>query len=617
MAFDFAGCPICGAGCDPRLLAMGREVQPALARLIQTQQPLWKAADGICPRCLLRFVAQHQSQRSATSLQATTSPPATFPYYHAAEESVLPQAVRLPDHGSFDGRGVTIAFLDSGYYPHPDLSALRQWPDAPAWEKLDMGQLRATISVQPLRLAQYVDLTDHGQVEGLATDSLWDGAGDSWHGQMTSVMALGNGLLSGGRFRGYASGASGLLIKIGRGGGRIPEEDILRGLHWLLDHDRWERYGVRVLNLSVGGDFDEPWQRNAVSLAAEELSRRGVFIAAAAGNRGHDIILPPAQTPSVITVGGVDDFNRRWSPLELDEMARLDLYHHNWMEIRAANGPLKKPEVLALARWLPAPILPPSPVLAEMVAIGQMRGRLLAGEEVSRREMRTIFPLLPTYRNRRVEKRASTQRAELWRSLRQRMNAHKWVHPYYQHVDGTSVAVAQVSAVAAQMVEANPVLMPAQIKHLILQTALPLTHHAVARTGSGLIQPTRAVAAAMRAEGGPLVGLPMSGTSPHYWPAAPALGSGVGRQYVGLWSPHARAVSVVGDFNDWQVGAWPLTPVRGGWWHGALHLPPGHHVYRFWVEGEEGGTTFLPDPENPARAESGYEDDHSMLVVAT
>lgn len=620
-----AACFCCGADFDPRLLRFASQTQPLVVQLIQAQQPTWKPAQGICPACLLRFVAQLQAQRSPTSLQASSAPPATFPYYHPAEETVLPQKVRLPSHEYYDGSGVTVAFLDSGYYPHPDLSALRQWPEAPAWEKLDLAALRAQISSQSLRLAHYVDLTNNRQVEGLDADSLWDDAGDSWHGQMTSVVALGNGLLSGGRFAGYASGASALPIKIG-GGGRIPEADILRGLKWLLEHDRWEQYGVRVLNVSVGGDFDEPWRRNGVSLAAEELSRRGVLIAAAAGNRGHDIILPPAQTPSVLTVGGVDDFNRRWSPLDMfaalstgvDEVARLDLYHHNWTEIEATDGPLKKPEVLALARWLPSPILLPSPVLAEMVAIGRLRERLLAGENISLNELRAFFSRLPTYRKRRVAVQYGAQRTEFWRLLRERMNSQKWAHPYYQHVDGTSISVAQVSAVAAQMVQANPALMPAQIKQLIIDTALPLPHQPVERTGAGLIQPTRAVAAAMRVVGGPLVGLPFSGTSPELWPAAPLVGSKMAedaaRHYVGLWSPRARTVSVVGDFNKWQVGAWPLVNVRGGWWHGTLQLPPGRHHYRFWVEGDD-AAAFLPDPENPVRAESGYADDHSVLIV--
>jgi 1,4-alpha-glucan branching enzyme len=75
-------------------------------------------------------------------------------------------------------------------------------------------------------------------------------------------------------------------------------------------------------------------------------------------------------------------------------------------------------------------------------------------------------------------------------------------------------------------------------------------------------------------------------------------------------------VSVVGSFNEWQVGAWPLACVRGGWWHGMLHLHPGRHYYRFWVEGHEPSKVqFVPDPENPARSESGYDTDHSVVIA--
>ncbi len=180
-----ARCPCCGAAVDPRLLALAHRVQPSLVPIIQHEVPGWTPAQGICPRCVLRAAATLQQQRAAHSIQDSTTPPTTFPYYHPAEETVLPQATRLPTHSGFDGRGVTIAFLDSGFYPHPDLMVRETWPDAPAWETLNAAQLRVAIRDEPLRLAHYVDLTDHGQREGLEVASLWDGAGDSWHGQMT------------------------------------------------------------------------------------------------------------------------------------------------------------------------------------------------------------------------------------------------------------------------------------------------------------------------------------------------------------------------------------------------------------------------------------------------
>jgi serine protease AprX len=46
--------------------------------------------------------------------------------------------------------------------------------------------------------------------------------------------------------------------------------------------------------------------------------------------------------------------------------------------------------------------------------------------------------------------------------VRQRINDQKFIHPHYQHVDGTSFAAAIVSAAVAQMLEANPALTPAR-----------------------------------------------------------------------------------------------------------------------------------------------------------
>ena len=214
-----APCPLCGAAVDPRILAAA-PLTPVLWPMAQAEAPGWSPADGVCPACALRLVARFDATRSATSLHTTTEPNTTFPYYHDDEEAVLSQAKRLTDYPAFTGAGVTIAFLDSGYYPHPDLLAVDRWPGgaAPHWPRLSQAELRAAISSQPLRLVDYIDLTDFGERQGLETPSLWDGAGDSWHGQMTTAIAAGNGLLSDGRYRGLAPQANILPIKIGRGG---------------------------------------------------------------------------------------------------------------------------------------------------------------------------------------------------------------------------------------------------------------------------------------------------------------------------------------------------------------------------------------------------------------
>lgn len=624
-----AHCPRCKRAVDPRVLALATTLQPTLITLAQSRLSHWQPSDGLCPDCVLTLVSLHAAQRSPSSLHTTTDPPTTFPYYHPDEETVLSQTVRLPRHDSFDGSGVTVAFLDSGFYPHPDLAVSADWPDAPEWSRLSEGELRRVLSAHPLRLIHYVDLTDEQQAEGLAQPSLWDGAGNSWHGQMTTTTAVGNGLLSGGEYTGYAPSATVLPIKIGRRGGRIPEDDILRGLNWLLEEDRWAQYGVRVLNVSVGGDYPEPWHLNSVCLAAEELAQRGVFIAAAAGNSQQELLLAPAQAPAVLTVGGVDDGNRHWVPFGQDDTVDLPdvadatgltLYPHNWGRVGAGHGLVRKPEALALGRWLPSPVLPPSPVFDEMVAIAHLRTRMRRGGPglaALAQHWRDALHSDPIYRQRRAGETTNDWYGEIWRALRKRMNAHKWIHAYYQHVDGTSVSVAQVSAVAAQMIQANPALTPRRIKRLIVDTALSLDHLPRERSGAGVIQPRRAVAAALRTAQGLLTGLPPSATQPEILPDAPRFGSGDQMVYVGLWMPNARAVSVVGAFNGWQPDAWCLDQSRPGWWHGVLALSPGAHHYRFWATDIEGAAIWLPDPENPAQVESGYAAGHSLLVLSS
>jgi serine protease AprX len=591
----------------------------------------WRPADGLCPACVCIYAQELAAERSRISLHPTVEPHATFPYYHPEEETVLGQPERLPDYATFGGRGVTIAFLDSGYYPHPDLTLddpqLRQ--RYTGWLSEHPRRLHCLLTAERraelgLRLVEYVDLSDGRERTGLDLPSLWDGAGNSWHGQMTTTLAAGNGLLSGGRLRAYAPQAQLLPIKIGRRSGRIPEKDILAGLQWLLRHDNWRRFGVRVLNVAVGGDFLQPWEENPVCLAAEELSARGVLICAAAGNSGRAALYAPAQTPSVLTVGGYEDQNLRWQGPLPASLAQFTLYPTNHGAVLHQGNLLYKPEILALARWAPAPILPNSPVLHETVAIHRLRTILLGYDEQTFDGVCTK-PANPT-----------AWLPEVWEGVRKRMNAHKWVHPYYQHVDGTSVAVAQVSAVAAQMFEANPHLSAQEVRSLLLASAMPLPNQPAHLTGKGVVQPALAVAAALRAPGGRLAAHPRSAItlSPaelQKWQRQGKVSyseivdteEDAGRRpcYFGYYAPHARAVSLVGSFNRWRPGACSLFPATAGsntsgWWHGIVLLPPGQHLYRFWIEyGAEQAASWHPDPENPARSEGGYDQDHSFIAV--
>lgn len=56
---------------------------------------------------------------------------------------------------------------------------------------------------------------------------------------------------------------------------------------------------------------------------------------------------------------------------------------------------------------------------------------------------------------------------------------------------------------------------------------------------------------------------------------------------------HARSVSIVSDFNNWNMFGTPLAKVNGGWTC-KLDLPPGRYLYKYIVDGD-----WTADPKTP------------------
>ena len=50
-------------------------------------------------------------------------------------------------------------------------------------------------------------------------------------------------------------------------------------------------------------------------------------------------------------------------------------------------------------------------------------------------------------------------------------------------------------------------------------------------------------------------------------------------------APEPKAVFVAGTFNDWRADAMPLKRGSDGQWRATLQLPPGHHEFKFVVDG--------------------------------
>ncbi|GIJ53638.1 peptidase [Virgisporangium aurantiacum] len=165
----------------------------------------------------------------------------------------------------YDGSGVTVAVLDTGYDPkHPDLAG---------------------------RVAGAADFTG----EGSTVDS---------HGHGTHVAATlaGTGAASAGARRGVAPGARLLVGRVLDGAGTGELSWAIAGMEWAVAQ------GARVVNISIGGgpsDGTDP-----VSAAVDSLTKSsGTLFVIAAGNSGPDegTVETPGAATTALTVGAVSN----------------------------------------------------------------------------------------------------------------------------------------------------------------------------------------------------------------------------------------------------------------------------------------------------------------------
>ncbi|HWS99232.1 MAG TPA: S8 family serine peptidase [Pyrinomonadaceae bacterium] len=430
-------CHVCGREAPDGRIPF-TSISESLQVIIAANAPAGALLAEVCPRCVELF------ERARQQLEAHS-------VIFEQGGHVLSTPLRMDADERFTGRGVTIAFLDSGFYPHPDLTT-------------------------PLnRILTYHSLV---AAEGDKT-TLETPDPSSWHGMMTSVVAAGNGGLSHGFYRGIAPDARVVLVKLARSG-RILEGDIERGLLWVMEHR--EEYNIRVVNISAGGDDEQPYLHNSLAQTVERAVKEGLVVVCAVGNAGHHPghpVLPPASAPSCIAVGGLDDQNST-------DRARRGMY-------RSSYGPtidgLQKPEVIAPGIWVPAPILPGTPTAEE--------AELLAMLDSAPDDQ--LHELIEA--NAGVDKDLDEARGLRVSLLRQlitiKLREGSVISEHYKYVDGTSFASPIVASIIACMLEANPRLSPQQVKRILIETAERLPSIEVDRQGWGVVAPRKAVELAL------------------------------------------------------------------------------------------------------------------------
>jgi serine protease AprX len=336
-------CPFCQHPTPPAQLAQVNWLSADLLTDLAEQHPGWRSAAGACPGCVQEALLQMLLAQGHDALHQGIQQ--VWPLDAEAAFGAIPTPLRLHADPRFTGRGVTIAMVDVGFYPHPDLTRptnrIRAWVDATA-----PGGPQA-LTFGPDQQPAWPG---------------WDALHErQWHGTMTATAAAGNGHLSHGLYRGLASDADLVLVQVRNDRQGISDEAIVRALQWLAENAA--TLGLRVVNISLGGAPRANLRRNPIDEAVAALVAQNVVVTAAAGNDGVRALNPPATAPAALTVGGLDDHNSFSD-------AELSLWHSNY---GTGDGGIAKPELVAPSIWVVAPVLPGSSVEQEAVSLFSRR----------------------------------------------------------------------------------------------------------------------------------------------------------------------------------------------------------------------------------------------------
>ena len=176
------------------------------------------------------------------------------------------------DTMGLSGAGVGVAVLDTGIYPHEDFE----------------NRIMAFKDFVRRRPGPY---------------------DDNGHGTHIAAMIGGNGASSDGRYRGVAPGCGLIAVKVLDFRGNGFASDVLAGLRWIRENK--EKYGIRVVNISVGSLSRKDMSENSVLVRGVDAAwDDGLVVVVAAGNHGPGrmTITTPGISRKVITVGCSDDY---------------------------------------------------------------------------------------------------------------------------------------------------------------------------------------------------------------------------------------------------------------------------------------------------------------------
>lgn len=549
-------CPICNDQVERLVYRFHVESEGEVIDKIKNDHAEWIEQSGACSRCIdyyhTEVVIHHRILPEAGP---------HFPVKSVDDFIILPTPLRLDADPHYTGKGITICLIDSGFYLHDDLTKTKN------------------------RVKAIVDITNPNQKQEYFSQP----HPESWHGTMTSVVCAGDGYASRGLYKGIASGADLVLIKTqitdeaNPANGKITTENIAAALQWVLTHH--QKFQIRIVSISLGDDQPLSNRDSLVSQLAEKIIEQGIVVVAAAGNEVNGQLKPPASSPNVITVGGLDDFNQL-------QTTTHELYHSTFGQ--TLDG-FMKPELVAQSIWVAAPILPGTDEKREAMWLHQLTS--VRDDE--------LVPFISQNRGDLVKETAldfsnedgSIESCRL--KIKQRIQATKFFCESYMHVDGTSFAAPIVSSVIAQLLQCNPSLTPWQVRTLLFKTAKRIPNFEAARQGFGAVHPRRAIIQVLTREA-------------IHFDASPFVNQKSDKIEFYVQHDGAHQITLAGDFNGWAGDAIYFKPGKNGIWKTEIPLlPKGTYRYKFLMDDHH----WQEDVANPLREPDHFNGFNSVFTV--
>ncbi|MBI4320380.1 MAG: S8 family serine peptidase [Chloroflexi bacterium] len=289
-----------------------------------------------------------------------------------------------------NGAGVTVAVIDSGVASSPH-------------------------GVDPRRLVASIDL-----VKG-AQNNMPDPGG---HGTHVAGIIAGQDA----DWSGIAPKANIVSIRVLKDDGTARMSDVIKAIQLAVQNRK--KYGIRIINLSLGAPATTSYTRDPLAAAVELAWHAGIVVVTSAGNRGPaaGTISTPGYDPYVVTVGAID--------MNATKDRKDDI-----VASFSSRGPtidgLPKPDVVA-------------------------PGRKMVSTRVVGSFLDKLYP-------------------------------DRVVDNYYFRLSGTSQAAAAVSGVAALMLNANKGLVPDQVKQVLMATASKVKGYDANAAGAGYVDAEKAI----------------------------------------------------------------------------------------------------------------------------